>query len=262
MGHPDEGMIRALMDGEAAGQWKELRAHLDECPQCAAMAGAQARAHDALVAALPLLDVEPPIEKARARILRREAERRRPVVVLRRNLPRAASFVVLLTAGTAFALPGSPLREWLATTWKTMSEPGEGATETSPAMEGVPPIPGTVGATIPATLDGLQLSILGLREGASVRVLLVEGNRAGIFADEGTRFRSEARGLEATQPPGDVTMEVPRDAPLVTIVVNGEVFLRKTAQGLEILGPVRNRTSTEIRFGPTGGDTNRPPSDG
>lgn len=262
MGHPDEGMIRALLDGEAAGQWKELRAHLDGCPQCAAVARAQARAHGALVEALPFLDVEPPIERARARVLRREAERRRPLVVLRRNLPKAASFVVLLTAGTAFALPGSPLREWLATTWKTMSGPGEGATGASPAVEGAPPTPGTVGATIPATSDGLELSILGLREGASVRVLLVEGNRAGIFAGEGTRFRSEARGLEAAQPPGDVTMEVPTDAPLVTIVVNGEIFLRKTSQGLELPGPVRDRTSTEIRFGPSGGSTNPPPSDG
>lgn len=262
MGHPDEGMIRALMDGEAVGQWKELRAHLDECPQCAATAGAQARAHGALVEALPFLDVEPPMEKARARVLRREAERRRPGVVLRRNLPRAASFVVLLTAGTAFALPGSPLREWLATTWKSVSGPGEAATEASPALEGVPPTPGTVGATIPATSDGLELRILELREGASVRVLLVEGNRAGIFAEEGTRFRSQAGRLEATQPPGDVTMEVPTDAAIVSIVVNGEVFLRKTAQGLELLGPVRDRTSTEIRFRPSGGGTNRPPSDG
>ncbi len=262
MGHPDEGMIRALMDDEAAVKWKELRAHLDECPQCAATASAQLRAHGALVEALPFLDVDPPIEQARARVLRREAERRRPGAVLRRNLPRAASFVVLLTAGTAFALPGSPLREWLATTWKSVSVPREGATEASPAPEGLPPTPGTVGATIPATADGLELRILGLREGASVRVLLVEGSRAGIFAEEGTRFRSEARGLEATQPPGDVTVEVPADAALVSVFVNGEVFLRKTAQGMELLGPVRDRTSTEIRFGPLGGGTNRPPSDG
>jgi len=262
MGHPDEGMIRAFMDGEASGQWEHLRAHLAECPRCAAVADGQTHALGDLTEALTFLDLEPPTERARIRVLRREAERRRPGSILRRNLPRAASFVILVTAGTAFALPGSPLREWLARTWEGVSGPGETSTEAIPGPEGAVAGPEVVGATIPATSDGLELRILGLPEGASVRVLLTEGTRAGIFAGEGTRFRSEPRRLEALEPPGDVTMEIPRDAALVSVEVNGEVFLRKTEEGLELLGPVHTRTPTEIRFGPSVGGQNPPPSNG
>jgi hypothetical protein len=262
MGHPDEGMIRAFMDGEASGPWQDLGAHLTECPQCAALAEGQVHALETLVEVLSCLDVEPAMERARARVLEKEAESRRLGVILRRNIPRAASFVVLLTAGTAFALPGSPLREWLARTWETASGPGKAAPEASPAPAGATTAPEMVGATIPATSDGIELTVLGLPEGSSVRVVLVEGDRAGIFAGEGTRFRSEARRLVASEPPGDITMEIPRGATLVSVVVNGELYLRKTGEGLELLGPVRNRTPTEIRFGPSDRGANPPSSDG
>lgn len=262
MGHPDEGMIRAFLDGEASAQVETLAAHLAECPRCAALADGQEEVLGGFGDALLSLDMEPPVERARARVLRREADRRRPGVILRRNLPRAASFVALLVAGSAFALPGSPLRGWLASTWNSVTGSGDAATEILPSPEDAPASPEMVGATIPVSSDGLELSVRGLAEGASVRVVLVEGDRAGIFAGEGTRFRSEARRLEASSPLGDVTVEIPRDAVLVSVVVNGEVFLRKTAQGLQLLGPVRTRTPTEIRFGPSGGSANPPPSGG
>jgi len=268
MGHPAEGEIRAFLDGEATGDLEELGAHLEACGQCGALAQVQSRAVAAVAEALSLLDIEPRLEEARARILRMEGELRGPGAKLRRNLPRAASFAILLTAGAAAALPGSPVRRWVLKGWEAVSGPegpvlapaqglGEGG-----GPEGAPADAGMVGATIPVGPDGLELHLADLGRGASLRILFVEGSQAGIFAGEGTRFRSEAGRLVASSPPGDVTMEIPLQAPRVSVVVNGETYLRKTEGGLELLGPVRTQTPSEIRFGPSEPGTNGPSSRG
>ena len=268
MGHPANGTIRAFLDGEATGEFEDTQAHLAQCPQCRTLAREQSLALDSLSEALALLDVEPPLETIRVRLLREMSGGRRGWGTFRRNLPRAASFAILLTAGAAAALPGSPVRRWVTRGWDAVSGSGETTEAVSPspsATEGtdVPgPEVGTVGATIPAGADGLELHVRELAGTASLRILLVEGSQAGIFGGEGTRFRTEAGRVIATGPPGDVTMEIPMEASPVLVVVNGEVYLRKTEEGLELLGPVLARTPTEIRFGPSGAGTNGPAAGG
>ncbi|MGW8266741.1 MAG: hypothetical protein ACWGSQ_10255 [Longimicrobiales bacterium] len=262
MGHPAEGEIRAFLDGEAEGNPQALRAHLDACGRCGELAELQSRTMVTAAEALSILDVEPGLERARARILRREADGRRPGAMVRRNLPRAASFVILLTAGAAAALPGSPVRRWVARGWEAVSRPEEPASfpeqglEAGVATEGTPEDPRIVGATVPLGPGGLELDLRNLGPDASLRILFVEGTQAGIFAGEGTQFRSETGRLVASNPPGDVTVEVPLRAPRVLVTVNGETYLRKTERGLELLGPVRSRTPTEVRFGPSEPGTN------
>ncbi len=111
-----------------------------------------------------------------------------------------------------------------------------------------------VGATIAASSAPLALEIIGLPADASIRVLLVEGDQAGIFAGEGTRFRTNSGVLVASEPLGEVTVEIPLAATGVSLSVNGEPYLEKTEGGLEVFGPVRTRTPTEIRFGPAGSE--------
>jgi hypothetical protein len=268
MGHPDEGMIRALLDEEATGEKEDARTHLATCPRCEEEAAEQTADLQVLAEALALLDTDPPVQAARARILEEAQARRKGVRMIRRSLPRAASFAVLITAGAAAALPGSPVRQWLADGWRSLGgTPGPVATE---ALEGVgePPYEGTVegtervGATLPVGQGGLELHVRDLSPLASLTILLVEGTRAGVFSEEGTRFRTEDGRLEALGPPGDVTLEIPSGAGPITVVVNGEVYLRRTAGGLQILGPVQTRTPAEIRFGPSGSRPNPPDSGG
>jgi len=269
MGHPDDGLIRAFLDGEAPGERENIRTHLATCTECRELAEGQAGALERVTDALSHLDVEPPLETARLRVVKATAGKSPPHQALRRYLPHAASFLVLLTAGTAAALPGSPVRKWITWTWEAVSGSGSGVTasttssEEDPAPESVASetLP-SVGATLTAPPEGVELHVSGFSAEASLRVVLVDGDRAGIFAGEGTRFRSETRRLEASDPPGDVTVEIPRSAAAVTLTVNGEVYLEKTEEGLELLGPVRARSSTEIRFGPSGGDPNAPPPTG
>ena len=268
MGHPDEGMIRALLDEEATGENKAARTHLDTCPRCAEAAAEQAADLQVLTEALALLDTDPPAQAARARILEETHARRKRVRMIRWSLPRVASFAVLITAGAAAALPGSPVRQWIADGWRNLG--GTRGPVVTEALEGVGPSPdegaveGTerVGATLPVGQGGLELQVRDLSPLASLTVHFVEGNRAGIFSEEGTRFRTEGGRLEASDPPGDVTLEIPSGASPITVVVNGEVYLRKTAGGLQILGPVQTRTPTEIRFGPSGSRPDTPDSGG
>ena len=184
------------------------------------------------------------------------------------SAPRAASFAVLLTAGAAAALPGSPVRQWMVRGWEAISGAESPSSIASPAGEERGPVEGVggsselVGATLLAGREGIELHVSELAPTASLTIVLVEGNRAGIFTEEGTRFRSESGRLEALGPPGDVTVEIPSEARQVLVVVNGNIYLRKTGQGLELLGPVRTRTPTEIRFGPSGPSSNGPPSGG
>jgi len=218
--------------------------------------------------ALSLLDVEPGLEGARARILRRNAEGSTAGARIRRTLPRAASFVILLTAGAAAALPGSPVRRWVTRGWEAISHAEEPVNPPVQGIEAGEPAtaatddPGMVGATIPLSPGGLELDLRDLGAGASLRILFVDGSQAGIFAGEGTRFRSETGRLVASGPPGDVTMEIPLREARVLVTVNGEPYLRKTERGLEILGPVSSRTPTEIRFHPSGPGANGLPSGG
>lgn len=263
MGHPDEGLIRAFLDGEAGREAGRLRTHLDECAACSVVAEEQRRALATLRDALALLDVEPSGGRARERILRTASERRRLAGQLRRSLPRAAAIIVFLAAGAAAAMPGSPVRQWaLAGFRATFGSQGTSPSTPveSPGLvpEAAPAGTETVGATLRATSEGLELRVVGLRPGALLRVSLVEGDRAGIFAGEGTRFRTESRRMEAADPPGDVKVEIPVGAPDVRLFVNDQVYMRKIDEALEVPGPVLSRTPDEIIFAPSDSTSNAP----
>jgi hypothetical protein len=213
--------------------------------------------------ALALLDAEPPGAGVKERVLRAFSERRRLASRLRRNLPRAAAVAGLLVAGTAAAMPGSPVRRWALEGFRAFFRTQDVSPPSpveSPGLlpENSPAVPETVGATLRATSEGLELRVTGLRAGALLQVTLVAGDQAGIFAGEGTRFRTEPRRLEASGPPGDVTVEIPVGAASIVVQVDDRVYLRKTGGVLEVLGPVLSRTPDEIIFAPLEPTTNAP----
>lgn len=262
MGHPDEGLIRAFKDGEIAGRPGEMEGHLATCPQCARLAAEQEAVLATLGEALSLLDLAPPVGRARARFLHAQTSGRTPWGLVRRNIPRAASFAVLLTAGAAAALPGSPVRDWVVRGWEAISDGGSvTAVPQAPLPEALSAGPeGTghpelVGATIPVAAGDIRLHIEEMAPGAEIRVLLVDGDRAGVFAGEGTRFRTEEGVLEARGAPGPITVEIPRGAPSVEMRVNGVTYLWMRGETLDLSGPVVERSPNEIRFGPSPTDS-------
>ena len=283
MEHPSEGALQAYLDGEMAGvQRASLEAHLRTCPACRSTAEAQERASTQVARALSLLDREPSLgpEGVRSRVHARLKEGTRsgtgaagggpggskgardplPFLASSRSipLPWAASIALLLTAGAASALPGSPVREWLARGWEGLAGGGSPVMETEimtppPEEAPTPPPPedaAETGASILAGAEGVELWIRGLPAGAELRVVWVDGNMAGIFAGEGTRFRTETGRVEAEAPPGHVRVEIPRSLGSVVVGVNGTMLLRVSGGEMDIFAPVQRRTPMELLFRP------------
>jgi hypothetical protein len=209
--------------------------------------------------ALRLLDVEPDVPAAKLKIRAGlEARPTRTSFVERWSLPKAASIALLLTGVAATALPGSPVRRWLAEGWRALTQSTEiQVPERNPearSEDPASPFPGQAaleaGAGIAASADGLEIWIHGLSADAELRVLWTNGDEAWIYAGEGTRFTSSSGHLEAFDPPGSIRVEIPRTVRSVVLGLDGNILLRKSGGELEILGPVQERSPSEIRFEP------------
>jgi hypothetical protein len=118
--------------------------------------------------------------------------------------------------------------------------------------------PSEVGAAIPAPAGEVEIWIHDLPDEAELRVLWVEGEEPWIYAGEGVRFNLEDGRLEAFSPPGAVRIEIPRTLRQVIVGLDGTVLLRKAGDEVEILGPVQQRTPSEIRFEAPGSTNDRP----
>ncbi len=262
MGHPEEGLIRAFLDGEAGSRSSTVEAHLRSCSECAGRVREQEETLAILAEGLSLADVPPALEGPSVRLLetpRVQSSRHGIGHLLRRNLTKAAAVAVLLSAGAAAALPGSPIHQWLT---------GLGGA----APEEISPVPETsstedlaegtaagreveeVGTSVPVKAGGMTIRIGKMADRAELRVLLVQGDQASIFAGKGTRFRSEESVMEAWQAPGSVTVEIPMSAEVVEVLVDGTLFLRKEGERLDTPGPVLGRSQDEIRFGTAPGN--------
>jgi len=254
MGHPDNGLIQALLDGEVESTEADtLRAHLETCPECKAGAEALEGASQEMAQALLLVDTEPRLEEARSRFL---AKRRAGTAWSSMSLPKAASIALLLTATAATALPGSPVRRWMVQGWEALTElvrtdPGQedaqGAGEDPTVFSSEGQMPET-GAAILASSRGVEIWIHDLAPEAELRVVWVDGDEAWIRAGEGTRYNWEEGRLEAFSPQGAVRVEIPRNLEQVVVGLNGSILLRKSGGEVEIVGPVQQRTPSEIVF--------------
>ncbi|MBT8396958.1 MAG: hypothetical protein HKO65_20210 [Gemmatimonadetes bacterium] len=278
MGHPDNGQLLALLDGELTdAQAQEVRAHMEGCLQCRHELEDLDAAAGLLDRALELLDVDPGMASARARLgektdglpipagpeLREESG---PVGAARSprrfwSLPKAASIALLLTGVTASALPGSPVRRWLTEGWRGLTgSPGRVEETLNPV--GIPSDRGEdqgapeTGAGIPIQEGRVEIWIHGLTHEAGLRVLWTDSEEVWIYAGEGTRFNSADNLIEAFDPPGTVRVEIPTDLNEVILGLDGIVLLKKSRGELEIRGPVEERSPTEIRFEGRGSTNN------
>jgi len=270
MGHPDRGLMQALLDGEVQGQeLDEVQTHLTGCQECRSGFDTLKEASERTAEALGLLDTDPSLEHARSRFeaygkKRKESRRRtglRPFPSLPFSLPRAASITLLLTAGAVAALPGSPARRWMTEGWQTLAdflqEPvEEGAVPASPQGQEITTaeteLPET-GASIPALGERVEIWIHDLSSDAELRILWTDGTEAWAYAGEGTRFNGVAGRLDAYSPPGAVRLEIPRSLGSVVVRLDGRILLQKSGGEVEILGPIQERTPSEILFETPGG---------
>jgi hypothetical protein len=247
MMHPHDGTLQALLDEAVApGEQEALSRHLRGCAACSRrleeLRWSLARALDLL----PVLDRPAPAGAHRAFARRRTRASWGPA------LGRAA--VLLLFAGTAAAaVPGSPVRDWLADRWRDAdadvpAEPGVEAPVRAPRAE---PRPFPSVSLLPAE-GRMRVVLVRSAPGLRLRVVLTPDERVRVVALDGAtgvRFRTRPDRIEVVDGgPGEVRVEVPRDVRHFTLEVNGSIFLQKEGEQLRFPETPGDRAGSEIVF--------------
>jgi hypothetical protein len=258
MNHLDEGQILALRDapGEAPD---EAHAHLTTCGTCRGSLDEARRRAAAVSGALASLDAGPrDLADARDRVRRRVAEHSAagaaaaPLLARPRRalwgLSRAAGLILLAATGLS-ALPGSPVRGWLARALvPATTAPAPSGEVPAAASEATAAPAEEAGIRIPLAAGPLTVLLRGAEPGTVVRVLWIPGNEAAVFAPAGSRFTSGTGRVEATLEPGAVRVELPRSVLPVTLEVNGRMILRNSARGLDVSEEAVERSEAGVTF--------------
>lgn len=244
MTHLDEGTIVSIRDGSLVPG--DARWHAQECSVCQQELSEARRRAEVIEDTLLLLDspsgheTRVDVDAAKAAVRRRldsaQSGRTRP----RRPwyFGKAAAALVV-TAGAAAALPNSPVREWFAT-----AEPREAAETATTGQEAR--IEGGIEVSVPE--GGIRVSVNDMTEGSDLEVVWIEASTARIVAGAGSTFSYADGRAQASVVAGPVRVELPRDASEVSIDVDGRTYLRRTADGLVVLGPIVEQTEDRIRF--------------
>jgi hypothetical protein len=239
MTHLDEGTIVAIRDGALVVG--DARAHVESCPQCA-RALDEARRRAAAIEQALAGPVEPlEMDRAKERV-RRQLDRKREGGLPRRSFPiplgRAAA-LLLVAAGAAYALPGSPVRDWLRGEVAT-PEPAVASAD----QEALPA--GAIEVAIPD--DGIRVSLVSVSAGEPVELVWVDERVARIFAAEGSSYSYAEGRADATVAPGPVRVEIYRGAPSVSLSVNGRMIFEGSAGAPRVLASALVRDRDRVVF--------------
>ena len=264
--HPEVGTLVSLRDGELSDAAAEsLRGHLTSCGACSeVMESLRVRARG-LPGALPpgpALDasaMEHAREAVRARLRTEPDEAAGEAISLparRRRRSRAgdapgwglgtlarAAGLVLLLAGGAAALPGSPVRSWFAGSGESGS--GEEAEATVESLAPTATPTDETGVRIAVGPGPVVVEVMGLEAGARLRVELGPAGELAVFAPEGSRFDSSDGRVEVQAMGGPVRVSLPSDG-IGRVQADGTVLVRSDPQGLRAQAPVSERTDDAV----------------
>ncbi len=280
MTHLDEGLLRALLDGETVdGGEASAIGHLDECDRCQALLDELRDAGSVVGTALAHLDTVPAPVGAKAAVLAQvgfdvpDATRTpdaaipqdisptaparptgvAPTLTERFAFARAAILVLLLGGVVATALPASPLSGWIAGGWDRavtlFTGPTQAESAATPAESTLTPqTPEFAGVSLEVESGELIVLLLDIEPGTELDVRLVDGFQAAAFAAQPARFRTAEGLIEVTGGSGRVRIDIPRSVEVASIHVNGRMYLTKAGDELDVAGPIVTRTSGEIRL--------------
>ena len=253
MTHMDEGQLLAVRDDESRHE------HVLECARCRESLEDLRSRRDVVSGALAALDAPTDLDAARARLRQRVAARsadapsvvplpraRRPRTALW-SLSRAAGLLLVTAAGLS-ALPGSPVRSWVSRVLAPEAPESGGPALAAPAVEGAGGGAEATGIRLRVSRGPLRVVVLGAASGTEIHVLWVPGAEAAVFAPPGSRFTSGEGRMEASVAPGGVRVELPRGVVPVSLEVGGRIYLRSTDAGLDLPGPLAQRSASEIVF--------------
>lgn len=243
MNHLDEGTILTIRDRGLVSA--DAREHLDHCASCAsALTDAQARA-DVVAGSLRALDGGDPIdvEAAKADVRRRLDARREAtkphVAGVYRSIGRAA-VLVLLASGAVYALPNSPLRDWLA----RGDDTGGSAVEATPEAG----VAATESVELMVPAEGLSIALTVAATGHRIEVRWVEGDRLTVEAGADSRYEVSSTSLGVDLRPGDVRIDIPVGNAPIIVEADGRIILRRIDGELDVRGDVLSRDERGILF--------------
>lgn len=242
MTHLDEGTILAVRD--EAWEAEDAFQHLSACTPCSGEL-AQARARAAQVAeALSVLDDDVEVESAKAAVRRRldAAHGAPPRGALAWPALGKAAALVLLAAGAASALPGSPLRNW----WSPTTEPTPASSPTGPSVAAQDAPVG--GIAVPVDDGRIAVIVRGVAAGTSLEVVWGDEASARVSAPAGSDFTYAGGRAEVDVAAGPVRVELPRGAQLATLEVDGVEYVRRSGAFVDVAGPAVERTDARILF--------------
>jgi len=209
--HVDEGLLQALLDGEVdQAAAREARRHIDACSQCRSLLE-ELRGDDQWLEGV-LRSIDHPVPRVPVETIATPARRSR------RPLRWAAAIgLLLLAAGTAYALPGSPVRRWIH---QLVGSRGGKATEPVPDVAGVALPPGQHFSIVFADPHPAGSLTITLTDDSTISARRRGGT--ATFAAEIDRLR-----IITGSAPTDFEIAIPRPAPWVEVVVGGRrVFLK------------------------------------
>lgn len=251
MTHLSPAEVVALRDGEALAP--DRAHHPDSCPRCreaVERARFRARRIEASLPPAPPLPterVESARQAVRARLGLDAGQAADPRPASGRGAARAAgvrSFwslsraagVLLLVAGGAAAMPGSPVRQWIGSMLETPATPE--AVQPRPAASSSVAAPdGETGIRVRVEGGPVAIEVEGLPPGARVEVVREAGPELAVFAPDGSRFRTADGRVTVEADQGPVHVHLPAAAGPATLWVGGRVYLRWSTSGPEIPGP-------------------------
>jgi hypothetical protein len=259
MTHAHDGLLLAYADGEIDGPAAaELREHLAVCGRCAGelneLQQLSSRAHDAL----GLLHADAPMLRAQAALATEHGGSMRGWRRARlgaSGLARAAMLLLALAGAAAAAIPGSPVRRVLETTFARVAGlfTSEAEAPPAPATDVAPVVTLETTSVAIAPADGRVRIVLHAPAGAvDVQVRLVDGSRARLEAltpAPDVRLRSAAGRIEVLGlSAGVVRIEIPRRVASATVEVGGQVYAYKDGQVLRLSGPAGAASGAALEF--------------
>lgn len=240
--HLDTGQTQRLLHGELHDA--AANAHVAECSTCRA-ALARAQEEEAEVFTL-LRALDRPAAELDARALLARLEPR-PRFALRGIARWAAAFLLMFgVAGVAYAMPGSPVRDWIDRIGRALTgtQPVQSPSQDAPGAPTAPVAPPRATSGI-AVAPGRQLRIEIITAPASgaageVVVSLTDASDVSVLAPTGTAsFESASASLRITvTAAGTLEIRIPRNAPNVELVLDGTTRFTKTRDRVTTSPPV------------------------
>ena len=226
--HLDEGRIQRLLDGELdAAAEHAMRTHAAACEECRARID-QARGNAMAASLLETLDVPAPRIDALAVAARARVEEPAP------RFQMAAGFVLALAlvggAYVAWAAPGSPVRAWVDSVAEWLqARQHQGAPPPADGAGGIAVAPGARLTIVFATAQPAGTARVSLTDGDEVVIRAAHG--AATFSSSADRLVVGNAGSTA-----DFTVELPRAAPRIEILLGGRRLLLKDGASVTAVG--------------------------